>query len=121
MRLAASRPRLSRNDKVAGMRFDEKDNGRTVEIKLHDEFEIALPEVRTAGFRWSLVSAGTGCQLLREESTPNLKAVGGSGSHSFHFRATATGASAVELQYGRSWEAGSEPNRTFSLKVEVRS
>ena len=103
------------------MRFDEKDNGRTVEVKLSDEFEIALPEVRTAGFRWSLKSVGKSCQLLRDESTANLKAVGGSGLHSFHFRATAAGACAVELQYARDWERASEPNRTFSLKVEVRS
>jgi predicted secreted protein len=103
------------------MRFDEKDNGRTVEVKLNDEFEISLAEVRTAGFRWLVKDSGKNSQLLREESTPNLKAVGGSGSHSFYFRATPTGASAVELQYGRSWEQASEPNRTFSLKVEVRS
>jgi len=103
------------------MRFDEKDNGRTVEVQLDDEFEIVLPEVRTAGFHWSLKSAGKSCQLLGDESTANLKAVGGSGSHSFYFRATAAGACVVDLQYGRSWEAGSEPNRTFSLKVEVRS
>ena len=103
------------------MRFDEKDNGRTVELKLNDEFEIVLAEVRTAGFRWSVEGFGKNCQLVREESTANLKAVGGSGSHSFYFRAISSGACALEFQYGRSWEQASGPNRTFSLKVEVRS
>jgi predicted secreted protein len=101
------------------MQFDESANNHTVDVKTNDEFEIALPEVRTAGYQWALTE-NTACSLIRDEIEPNLKTVGGSGVHRFRFHAVSPGACQIELHYSRSWEKGSKPAQTFRLNVQVR-
>jgi inhibitor of cysteine peptidase len=101
------------------MQFDESANNRTVDVKTNDEFEIVLPEVRTAGYQWGLTGS-TACQLIREETEPNLETVGGSGVHRFRFRAVSPGACQIQLHYSRSWAKASKPAQTFTLNVQVR-
>ena len=40
------------------MRYDESANGTEVEVAAGEEFELSLPETRTAGYRWTLKSGG---------------------------------------------------------------
>lgn len=104
------------------MQYDKRTNGSQVEAKLNDEFEVVLPEVRTAGYRWRIVTAGEPpLQLLEDESQPNAARVGGAGQHRWLFRAIEAGTSEIQIRYARSWEQSPEPARTFSLKVRVQS
>ena len=102
------------------MQFDESANGQIVVVKLNETFEIALPEVRTAGYRWRLNEPANLCTLVEENSIPRTGVQGGDGKHSWKFRATSPGSCEIELQYARTWETSSEPAKTFQLKVEVR-
>ncbi len=103
------------------MPYDEHANGRRIEIGTNEEFEITLPEIRTAGFRWSVVDGGRPvCQLLEEKSQPNTPGVGGSGHHLWKFLAASPGTCEIKLLYGRSWEQSSGPAKTFQLNVRVR-
>ena len=104
------------------MRYDEHANGRQIEARLNEEFEMALPEARTAGYRWMTKSAGAPvCQLLGETTHPNSSGVGGSGQHVWQFRAIAAGTGEIEFEYRRPWESSEEPTRTFALRVRVGS
>jgi predicted secreted protein len=104
------------------MRYDEHANGRQIDVKLNEEFEISLPEVRTAGYRWVTKRAGAPvCQLLGETTQPNLLGVGGSGQRVWQLRAIAAGTGEIEFLYRRPWEGSEEPARTFALKVRVGS
>jgi inhibitor of cysteine peptidase len=104
------------------MQFDETANHQVVTVKANDEFSLTLPEVRTAGYGWTLKSnPSSGCTLLEENAEPNPDAVGGAGRHSWRFRATSPGTCDIELRYGRPWESSSEPAKTFQMKVQVRS
>jgi predicted secreted protein len=103
------------------MQFDESANGQAAKLKENDLFEIALPEVRTAGYRWTLKSGrGAACTLVEETSSPSTGVHGGASQHCWKFRATSPGSCEIELHYARSWETSSEPAKTFRLKVEVR-
>jgi inhibitor of cysteine peptidase len=103
------------------MRFDETAHGSDVGVSAGEEFELSLPETPTAGYRWTLKSSGEpACALLDESFHPAAGKVGGSGTHSWRFRAAAPGTCSLGLEYKRSWESGSEPARTFTLKVRVR-
>ncbi|MBZ5681317.1 MAG: protease inhibitor I42 family protein [Acidobacteriia bacterium] len=103
------------------MQFDESANGREVELVAGEEFELSLPETPTAGYRWTLKGSGEpACSLVHESFQPATGKVGGSGTHSWRFRAVAPGNCLLALEYKRSWEARSEPARTFTLKVRVR-
>jgi predicted secreted protein len=104
------------------MQYDESANGRQIEAKLNEEFEISLAEVRTAGYRWVIKSAGAPvCRLLEEATHPNSPGVGGSGQHVWQFRTVAAGIAEIELHSRRPWESSAEPARTFVLKVRVGS
>ena len=103
------------------MQYDEQANGRQVEMKIGEEFEVVLPEVRTAGYRWNLFEDGApGLQLTGDDSQPSAGHVGGAGQHRWRFRAVAVGASEIRLRYARGWEESTEPARTFTLKVRVQ-
>jgi predicted secreted protein len=101
------------------MRFDETASGSEAELSPGEEFEIVLPETRTAGYRWSLnPGAELACPLLEESAQRSPGAAGGSGTRTWRFRAPVAGTCTVEFLYRRSWE--DRPARTFTLKIRVR-
>jgi inhibitor of cysteine peptidase len=103
------------------MQYTESDNGKQIDVRVDEEFEIALPETRTAGYRWIAKSKGEPqCQLVDDHSQPNTAGVGGSGTHNWRFRAVSPGTSQIGLQYARSWQHATEPAKTFTLTVRVR-
>jgi len=103
------------------MQYDESANGREVEVSAGGELDLALSETPTAGYRWRLKSGGEcDCSLLESSFTGTGK-IGGAGTHLWRFRAPASGTCSIVLEYRRSWETSSEPARTFTMKVRVRS
>ena len=103
------------------MKYGLEDDGREIEVRPQDEFEINLPETRTAGYRWKAERvADPACEMISDRSEAATGAVGGSGSHHFHFRAESAGSGEIKLHYGRSWEQEKGPSKTFTLKVRVR-
>jgi predicted secreted protein len=103
------------------MVYGESSNGLQAEVVASEEFEIALPETRTAGYRWTTVHKGEpACQLLEESSQPNTTGVGGSSIHRWRFRAVSSGTGEIEFHYARSWERSPGPAKIFTLKVRVR-
>jgi predicted secreted protein len=103
------------------MQFDESANGSEVEVSAGEEFDISLPGTPTAGYRWFLKSAGGAECAPLESSQAGTEKIGGTGTDLWHFRAPASGTCSIVLEYRRSWETSSEPARTFTLKVRVRS
>jgi len=104
------------------VQYGEQANGRQVDTKIHEEFEIDLPEVRTAGYKWTIVqNGGPVLQLLGDTSQPNTARVGSAGHHRWRLQAATTGASEIRLEYARPWNESAEPARTFTLKVRVES
>jgi predicted secreted protein len=105
---------------VPMVNFGVEDDGREIEVRPQDEFEIHLPETRTAGYRWSAERTHPACTMIGEHSEAPAGTVGGSGLHHFHFRALHPGTGEIALHYGRSWEKEKGPAKTFTLKVHVR-
>lgn len=103
------------------MKYDESANGSQIEAKVGNNFEISLPETRTAGYRWVMKDrAEPACHLLEDVAQPNTSGVGGTGHHLWRFRAAAPGTGKIEFHYLRAWEDSEKPARTFVLTVRVR-
>ena len=100
------------------MPYDEKADGTEIEVSPGEEFDLALPETPTAGYRWVKKDSEPTCPVI-EDSRATTAKTGGTGTHSWRFRAPASGSCSVQLEYKRSWET--KPARTFNLKVRVRS
>src|SRR5579871_446747 len=104
------------------MQYDQRSDGSEIRVGENEEFEVALPETRTAGYHWVTAESGEPTlKLLSETTIPNSGAVGGTGQHVWHFRAVSAGETRLKLDYRRPWEESAEPTRTFSLKVHVGS
>ena len=103
------------------MEYNEQANGQQVEARLKEEFEVVLPEVRTAGYRWNIVEDGQPELQLSENTSQRNAGIGGAGQHRFHFRAVAAGRCEIKIQYARPWKEPAETARTFELKVRVQS
>jgi predicted secreted protein len=99
------------------MRFDDTANGTEVRVQVGQEFEVALSETPTTGYRWKVASDGTPvCRVEHDAFQPPGPTPGAPGRHAWVFKAAQAGAAVVELEYRRSFGAG-EPARRFTLRV----
>jgi inhibitor of cysteine peptidase len=104
------------------MHYDERSDGSEVKTAVNHEFELALPETRTAGYQWVITEGGAPIvKLLSETKMPATEVVGGTGRHFWRFRAVSSGKTELRLEYRRPWEKSAQPTRTFSLKIRVGS
>ncbi len=102
--------------------LDESYNGREIELRVGEEFEIRLPENRTTGFRWRLASNGEPACVLQSDSfdAPD-RTPGRGGSHYWRFQAVQVGLGNIELVYRRSFEQEETPARRFSLRARIHA
>src|SRR5579864_2802097 len=102
------------------MQYDERSNGQEISAKRNEEFAVALPETRTAGYHWVIREKGEPVlDPLPEVTVPNVGAVGGTGHHIWRFRVASPGETRLTFEYSRPWETSEKPARTFMLKIRV--
>jgi predicted secreted protein len=103
------------------VRFEEEANGREVDLRVGDEFEVSLPETRTTGFKWMVEKGGDPvCTLVSESSEAPAGPPGRGGTHLWHFRAAGEGQATIVLHHRRPWESDVEPGRVFQIQVHVK-
>src|SRR5437879_87891 len=100
--------------------YGEDDNGRTLELKVNDSFDLMSSESRMGGYRWNLIETGAPvlkAQELASQAT-DASAPGGRSSRSWCFTAQQPGSVQLRLQHLRSWQPNA-PGRDFRLSVKV--
>ena len=103
------------------MEYGESANGQQISVKHGEEFDIALPEVRTAGYQWKMQNAAVPqSELVEEKAESDASHSGGAGKHRWRFRASAEGNAELEFHYVRPWQKSEGPAKTFKVKVQVR-
>jgi len=92
-------------------------------IGVGEEVEVRLPENGTTGYVWSVVSAGSGVQLvddnvdLGQGDGEGRTAPGAGGVRVLRFRATAAGTWEVTTRLARPWEPGPLEERRLAFAV----
>jgi inhibitor of cysteine peptidase len=98
----------------------EHQNGQQVELQQGQTLRITLPEVRTAGYRWSLrTSSQQILTSLAEDTDAESAKTGGTAQHHWEFRAANPGAADLFFEYDRPWARAAAAARTFSVSVRV--
>jgi predicted secreted protein len=98
----------------------ERENGRQIELKQGQTLRVTLPEIRTAGFRWSLrTSSQQILTQLADDADAASGAIGGGARHHWDFRAEQAGETDLVFEYDRPWARAAEAARTFSVTVRV--
>jgi predicted secreted protein len=93
--------------------------GTTVRIGKGNEAQLTLPETRTAGYSWRVVSAESPVVAVEDAGFTKASAVGGTGSHRWTLKALQAGRATLEMACGRSWESAAEAKQRFTVTVEV--
>lgn len=97
--------------------------GKTVEAKVGDTLDVALPGNPSTGYTWVAKDLPS---LLQQEGEPkftqggNSGAVGAPGTLNITFKATRAGSGKLVLEYERPWETTATPANTFSTTVTVK-
>jgi predicted secreted protein len=98
----------------------ERQNGQHIELQQGQTLRVTLPEVRTAGFRWSLRTPSQQILTALADDTDARSAMtGGAAQHHWNFRAAEPGTTDLVFDYDRPWARAAEAARTFSVSVRV--
>lgn len=101
---------------------DENDNGQTVTMGAGDALQISLPENRSTGYVWSIVTNDEA--VLRPTDEPSYAIEGeplpGAGGRvTFYFTAAGAGEVSLQLINARPAETAVEAVEAFALLVKV--
>ena len=101
---------------------DEGDNGQNVTMAVGDALQVSLPENRSTGYVWSVVTNDEA--VLQPTDDPSYEIEGeplpGAGGRvTFYFTADAPGTVALRMINARPQETAVEPVSTFELTVQV--
>ena len=99
----------------------EHQNGQHIELQQGQTLRVTLPEVRTAGFRWSLRTSSERILSPADDELDSASgATGGVAQHHWDFRADTVGTTELVFEYDRPWARAAAAARTFSVSVRVR-
>ncbi len=102
------------------MYLDERADGTEATLRPGDAFAVTLPENRSTGYHWSLLSDGAPVLRVDDDSyRPLGAAMGAPGQHEWRMRVQSEGDAALEMVYSRRWEAR-KPARRFTLRIKSR-
>ncbi len=116
--LTACKPAAAANP----IQIGEQDAGKIIEMKTGDTLVISLDGNITTGYNW--IPAPQNPELLKQveaaQVTPQSDLPGAPGKIVLHFKAAAKGQTLLHLDYKRSFEKDTAPEKTFEVTVVVR-
>lgn len=101
--------------------FDQSADGSEVALAAGDEFEVALAENPTTGFRWRVAADGSpACALASDDfRAPAESRPGQGGRRVLSFRAERAGQGEIKLFSARAGSSAETAGHTFTLRVRV--
>jgi predicted secreted protein len=92
-----------------------------LEVTAGQSFDIRLPSLPSAGFRWALRPSAGALALVTPTGdgweTGENGSVGGTGRQRFSFTAGQPGTAELTFDYGRSFDAAPTESRTFKVSI----
>ncbi|MBM3708400.1 MAG: protease inhibitor I42 family protein [Actinobacteria bacterium] len=103
----------------------EKDNGKSIELKVGETITVKLESNPTTGYSWSLseeTDQGIMFMISSEykQSSDDKELVGGGGFETFKFKAAGQGSTEIILNYMSPWEEDIKPEDIFRLSINVK-
>jgi predicted secreted protein len=102
---------------MAKLEIGPSASGTTVQVVAGTQLQLTLPETRTAGYSWKVISVESPVFSVADAGFTRADSVGGTGVHRWTVRALQKGRAKLELAYGRSWETSGA--KKFAVVVVV--
>ncbi len=98
----------------------EKDNGRTVDVRVGDSIRIILPENATTGYRWAVDRYDDEfVEAIATEPRYTANSIGSGGEVAFIFKGKKIGSGEIILKLWRHWEGDLSTTSRFHLRLNV--
>jgi predicted secreted protein len=98
----------------------ERQDGQQIDVLRGQTLRVTLPEVRTAGFRWSLRASDQHVLTpLADDTNAESAALGGAAQHHWDFRAERAGTTELVFEYERPWARAAAAASTIKVSVRV--
>jgi predicted secreted protein len=114
----------------AGIRLDERDNGKTVKLYVGDYLYVDLRDYPTSGYRWDADTELFDMGLLGgvgfmgwTSFTADVKAVGSGGIHTTAMKASGVGQDKLTFVYhsvGEDYDYQGSPVKTFEVELDIQ-
>jgi inhibitor of cysteine peptidase len=103
------------------MKLTENDAGKTFELRVGDDLEIALPANPTTGYVWEVSSLEpTVLKQDKAEFLPGDNAIGSGGMDVIKLHAINEGKSELAFIYHRPFEKNKPPLNTFEINLIIK-
>lgn len=99
--------------------IEEKDNGKTIQLKKGEVFQVALLENASTGYTWleEIVPEKNVILLEKEDYVGNHTVIGGSSVRTWTYTANEIGKRMLRFHYQRPWDL--EAVKSFEITVNV--
>ena len=98
----------------------ERDDNSRIQARVGDTLEVRLPEIASAGYRWSPDDLNANMFELTDAGAEYpAGAVGAGGQAIFRITVRTAGSGALRLKYWRPWEGETGVQRRFAVEVEA--
>ena len=101
-------------------------NGGQVDLKVGGTLVVKLESNPTTGYSWEVgaidpsIIKGMGDAEYAKSDTGETPLVGSGGAETWRFQAVNEGQTSLEMVYRRPWEQDVNPEKTFSLSINVQ-
>jgi predicted secreted protein len=104
---------------MVDLTLTEADDGGRVAVAVGDTIALALPDLASGGYRWTITRLDRDHLALEDEAhASGSEAIGSSGTARWRFRALRAGVTRVELTRARPWETSGQSSR-FTVTLDV--
>ena len=98
------------------------DNGKTIQVHVGDEIEIALDSSPDTGYRWAIEKSDDTLLTLKQSNfSASNSSIGSSGMKTFTFVAKSAGTVNLQLKYWRSFEGDKSITRRFAVTIQIQA
>lgn len=98
------------------------DNGKTVQVHVGDEIDLALDSNPSTGFEWAIDKNDETLLTLKQSNyTGSSNLPGSGGTQTFTFMAKSAGVINLQLKYWRSFEGDKSITRRFAVTIQIQA
>jgi predicted secreted protein len=103
---------------MADVTVHESDDGGRIAAAVGDTIALALPDLASGGYRWTVTRLDRDHLTLEDEGHTSAAGVGAGGTARWRFRATRAGRAHLELTRSRPWETAGQSTR-FAVTIDI--
>jgi inhibitor of cysteine peptidase len=98
------------------------DNGKTIQVHVGDEIQIALDANPSTGYGWAVEKTdGTLLTLKPSNFSASSSAIGSGGTQTLTFVAKSVGTTTLQLKYWRSFVGEKSITRRFAVTIQIQA